>query len=263
MERLERCIADLRRWMNENRLKLHDSKTEFANFGTNSKLGKIKTTSVRVGDENIVAVKHLRNIGAYFDSELKMNTQVTNMCKNAWRNLYSVSKIRAYLTEEQAKTVVHAYVTSKLDANNALLAGTTTELKLRLQRVQNAAAKLVTQKKKHDHVTPLLRDLHWLPIEDRITFKILLLTYKALNEAGPSYIKDLLAFYTPPRDLRSADDTLTLDIPKTKLITYGDKSFSVKASEEWNKLSWKIRSSESINSFKSQLKTKLFKERYD
>ena len=114
LEKLERCIEDLRGWMNRNRLKLNDSKTEFIIFGTTSKLSSILTTSVRVGDENIKAVKHVRNIGAYFDNELKMTIQVKNMCKSAWLNLYNISKIRNYLTQDQAKTLVHAYVTSKL-----------------------------------------------------------------------------------------------------------------------------------------------------
>lgn len=262
LEKLERCIDDLRHWMNTNRLKLNDSKTEFTIFGTNTRLAKLQTVSVQVGDEKIMAVKEVRNIGAYFDSELKMDIQVKNMCKGAWLNLFNIGKIRNHLTDDQAKTVIHAYVTSKLDANNALLAGTSTTLQIQLQRVQNAAAKLITQKKKHDHVTPLLHDLHWLPIEDRIIFKVLLLTYKALNEAGPVYLRDLFTIYRPPLNLRSADDPLTLDIPKTNLATYGDKAFSVKAAVEWNKLPLDTRSSQSVNSFKTKLKTKLFKARF-
>lgn len=263
LERLERCIADLRLWMNRNRLKLNDSKTEFIIFGTNTNLKKIKTVSVRVGDEDIVAVDKVRNIGAYFDAEMKMEVQVKNTCKGAWLNLYNIGKIRQYLTFDQAKTIIHAYVTSKLDANNALLSGTTSELKSKLQLVQNAAAKLITKNKKQDHATPLLYNLHWLPIEDRIIFKILLLAYKSLNDMGPVYLKDLLVFYDPLPKLRSADDPLTLDIPKTKLVTYGDRAFSVKAAVEWNKLPIEIRSSKSAKSFKKQLKTHMFKDRYE
>ena len=262
LERLECCISDLRHWMNTNRLKLNDSKTEFIIFGTKSKLSKLKTESVRVGDEEIMGVQQVRNIGAFFDNELKMDIQVKNMCKGAWLNLYNIGKIRKYLTQDQSETVIHAYVTSKLDANNALLAGTTSLLKTQLQRVQNAAARLITQKKKDDDITPLLMDLHWLPIEDRIVFKVLLLTYKALNEAGPVYLKDLLKFYAPERDLRSADDPFTLVNPKTNLVTYGDKAFSYKAAEEWNKLPLKVRSSATVGSFKSQLKTHLFRKRF-
>ena len=96
------------------------------------------------------------------------------------------------------------------------------------------------------------------PIKDRIVFKILLLTYKALHQAGPVYIKDLFAIYNPTPSLRWASDPLTLVIPRTNLVNYGDKAFSVKAAVEWNKLPLAIRSASPVNSFKSQLKTKLF-----
>ena len=262
LERLHQCIANLRCWMNMNRLKLNDKKTEFIILGTSARLGCVNTKELRVGNASINAVRKVRNIGAYFDSELKMSDQVNNMCRSAWLNLYKIGKIRQYLTTDQAKTAVHAYVTSKLDANNALLAGTTVELKSKLQRVQNAAAKLITRNKKSDHVTPLLYDLHWLPIEDRIIFKILLLAFKSLNGAGPVYLKDLLPLYKPPLNLRSAD-LLSLKVPKTKLVTYGDRAFSVKAATEWNKLPTEITSSKTVTSFKSLLKTHLFKNRYN
>ena len=135
---------------------LNDSKTEFIIFGTTSKLSSILTTSVRVGDENMKAVEHVQNIGIYFDNELKMTNQVKNMCKNAWLNLYNINKIRNYLTQDQGKTLVHSYITSKLDANNSLLAGVTVEHIKQLQRVQNAAAKLITKREKYNHVTALL-----------------------------------------------------------------------------------------------------------
>ena len=261
LERLEHCIEDLRKWMNRNRLKLNDSKTEFIVFGTKSKLRSITTTSVRVGKENIKTVKVVRNIGAYFDCEMKMNTQVNNMCKSAWRNLYSISKIRNYLTQDQAKTVIHAYVTTKLDANNSLLAGITLEQKQQLERLQNAAARVITGSKKFDHVKPLLHKLHWLPIEDRITFKILLLTYKSLNEKGPVYLRELFQLRDPPRTLRSVH-ALILDYPRTKLASYGDRAFSIAAAVKWNRLPQKIRASVSVNAFKCQLKSYLFRKRY-
>ena len=182
------------------------------------------------------------------------------MCRSAWLNLHNISKIRNYLTQDQAKTIVHAYVTSKLDANNSLLAGITVDQKHQLQRVQNAAVKVITRTKKFDHVSPLLFELHWLPIEDRITFKILLLAYKSLNDKGPVYLKELFHFHNPPRDLRF--DSLTLDYPRTNLASYGDRAFSIVAAQEWNKLPRKIRACVSVNSFKNQLKTHLFKNRF-
>ena len=101
--------------------------------------------------------------------------------------------------------------------------------------------------------------LHWLPIKDRIIFKILLLTFKALHNKGPVYLKELLALHQPPRNLRSATDPLMLHIPQSRLKNYGDKAFSIIAAIEWNKLELDTRSCETVNQFKTSLKTHLFK----
>ena len=211
-----------------------------------------------MGNAKIKACNEVRNIGAMFDSELSMGPQVKNVCRSAWLHLYNIGKVRSYLNEEQTKTAVHAYVTSKLDGNSSLLAGIPSVLSSQIQRVQNASAKLVTKSKKYDHVTPLLAKLHWLPIKNRIIFKLLLLTYKALNDKGPTYLKDLFTFYKPSLNLRSSSDPLILIVPKTSLKRFGDKSFSVTAAKEWNKMPFNMRSAKSVNQFKSLLKTHLF-----
>ena len=109
--------------MNKNRLKLNDKKTEFIIFGTSTGLKKVARITIRVGQEAIPACDKVRNIGVMFDSEMKMDTQVNSMCKSAWFHLYMIGKIRSYLSDDQTKSVVHAYVTPKLDENNALLVG--------------------------------------------------------------------------------------------------------------------------------------------
>ena len=113
------------------------------------------------------------------------------------------------------KTAINAYVTSIIDQHNSLLIGCSEYLISKIQKVQNAAAKLIYRAKKHDHVTNLLQELHWLPIIQRIKFKILVMTFKALNNETAPYIKDLLKPYIPARTLRSANEML-LEIPKTK-----------------------------------------------
>ena len=247
--------------MNRNRLKLNDAKTEFIIFGTPHVLKKVSTTSIQVGNSNIEARTEVRNIGAMFDREMKMNTQVRNMCRGAWLNLYNIGKIRNYLNKEQTRCVVHAFVTSKLDSNNSLLGAIPSDQVKQLERIQNAAAKVIMRKKKHDRVTPCLEELHWLPIKSRITFKMLLLTFKAINNIGPVYLKDLFATYHPARNLRSASDHLRLIVPKTRLSTYGSRAFSVNAAKEWNGLPMSIRSAKTVASFKSLLKTHLFKRK--
>ena len=127
-----------------------------------------------------------------------------------------------------------------------------------IQWVQDAAVKVVTKTKKHDHVTPLLAKLHWLHIMDCIVFKILLLTCKALQNKGPIYLKELFSLQQPSLNLSSEMDSLLLNIPKTRLKTFGDKAFSVVAAREWNNLPFSVISSNSIIHYKSLLRTHLF-----
>ena len=209
---MEQCISELRNWMSRNMLKLNDDKTEFIILGTDVSLKKVKIESIKVGNHEIKAVESVRNIGAMFDKRMKMKAQVKHMCKGAWYNIHSIGKIRQYLTQDQTKTVVHAHVISKLDNNNSLLTGIPQYVRRRLQLAQNAAAKLVTDLRKFDHVTGAMKELHWLPIEKRVIFKCLLIAYKALNGTGPSYIKEMLPLAKVYREgLRSSDDPLRIE----------------------------------------------------
>ena len=103
-----------------------------------------------------------------------------------------LSKIRDCLSPADTEKLVQAFISSKLDSGNSLLYGLPTFLIDRLQNVQNAVAHIITRTKKYDHIKPVLKQLHWLPVNQRIDYKILLLTYKALNGQAPSYITELL-----------------------------------------------------------------------
>ena len=131
----------------------------------------------------------------------------------------------------------------------------------KLQRVQNTAARILTGSRKYDHITPVLRQLHWLLVEYHVQYKILLVTYKALQGQAPGYIKDLLQFRTTGCTLRSSarDD---LHVPQTKLRTYGDRAFTVAAPNPWNSLPFSLRQSPSTVLFKKQLKAHLLRLAY-
>ena len=172
--------------------------------------------------------------------------------------------IRKYLDIDATKTLVHAYVTSRLDYCNSLVYGMAKEFTEKLQRVQNTAARLITRTRKFDHITPILKDLHWLPIVERIKYKVLLLAYKAQHGLAPKYLEDLVVPYVPPRDnLRSKDQHLLEDKVRTKLKSYGDRSFRKAAAVLWNALPLYLRMAKSVTIFKSQLKTYLFKIKYN
>ena len=153
--------------------------------------------------------------------------------------------------------MVHAFISSKLDYCNSLYSGLDQSLLHRLQLVQNAAARLLTGKRKFDHISPVLASLHWLPVAFRIDFKILLLVFKGLNGLAPQYLTELLDLYVPARTLRSSGQVLLVP-PKTKLKTKGDRAFMAAAPRLWNSLPEHIRSASSVEVFKSFLKTHLF-----
>lgn len=177
--------------------------------------------------------------------------------KTSFFQLRLLGKVKPYLPPNQMEKVVHALITSRLDYCNSLYFGLDQCSVRRLQLVQNAAARLLTGTRRRDHITPVLSSLHWLPVVFRIQFKMLLLVFKSLHNLAPSYLTDLLILHTPGRALRSADQLL-LDCPRSRLKTRGDRAFSVAGPKLWNSLPLNIRAANSVDSFKSLLKTHLF-----
>ncbi|KAI2668349.1 Unconventional myosin-VIIb [Labeo rohita] len=152
---------------------------------------------------------------------------------------------------------VHAFVTSRLDYCNSLYCGISKSQIARLQLVQNAAARFLRKCRKHEHITPILKDLHWLPVSQRIHFKILLFVYKSLHNLAPAYLSELLHLYSPSRTLRSCDQAL-LVVPHVRLKRRGARAFAVAGPQLWNILPLEIRMAPSLSSFKSLLKTYFF-----
>ena len=149
-----------------------------------------------------------------------------------------------------------------MDYCNSLLYGMPQHLIDRLQRVQNAAARVVLLIPKFDHIRTALFDLHWLPVKQRIWFKIMLLTFKCLIGKAPVYLRDMAERYMPNRTLRSSN-ALLLKVPRFKNKTLGARTFGYAAASLWNSLPLEIRAIDNIDSFKSSLKTHLFKLAFD
>ena len=130
----------------------------------------------------------------------------------------------------------------------------------KLQSIQNAAARLLTGTRKYDHITPVLRELHWLPITSRIQYKVTLLVYKTLHGPAPQYLQDLIQYRSARPGLRSAG--ILLNVPMTRSVTYGDRAFCSIGPTWWNSLPSELKTSPSVDSFKRNLKTHLFKLAY-
>ena len=201
-----------------------------------------------------------RSIGVMFDHHMDMTTQVTKMCQAAWFQLRNIRSVRSSLTQEATLRLVCSLVMLRLDYGNISLYGFSEGLLDKLQKAQNAAARLVVKCLRSDHITPHLRDLHWLPVRSRIKYKILVTTYRALHNEAPAYISDMLTPYTPPRTLRSTNMSL-LTVPTTH-TKHGDRAFSCAAPRLWNELPISIKNCPSTSTFKQSVKTYLFNRAY-
>ena len=178
-----------------------------------------------------------------------MTTHITKLCCAAFYHLHNIRRIRKYLSQDAAETLIHSFITSRVDYCNGLLHGLPAYQLQKLQRVQNAAARLIFMERKYGHITPLLHKLHWLPIKYRIQFKILLITFKAIHGLAPSYIVDLICVkpLNTRYSLRSTKGLL-LEHPKCKTyVTLGDRAFKAAAPTLWNELPILIRNSKSLN----------------
>ena len=259
-ERLEECIDKVGGWMKSNKLKLNEEKTEAMLMGTKSKCDSAvkKAKSIEVGGNDIFFQDNVKNLGVFLDPQLGMKKHVSNICRSAYLEIRRVGKIRKFLTVKTATRLACSRVLTRLDYCNSLLGGVTKDQIQRLQRAQNSAARMVLGKKKRDHVKPLLAQLHWLPVEQRIQYKIGTLAFRHFDGTLPPYLSDKLSHHTTSRTLRSSAQLL-LNTPQTNLKTAGDRSFRFQTPHIWNSIPLQVRQSQSLTSFKKNMKTYLFK----
>ena len=233
-----------------NGLKLNQDKTELLLISSRYRQSPV-LSHLYIGDENICPSKSTRNLGVYFDQ----HAMVYEHMKKSLSSFILPFKehFKRYLCQDTAEILIHAYITSKLDDCNSLLYGLSNYIINKLQTVQNAAARIVTCTKKTHHIMPVLCKLHWLPVNYRIIFKVLLLVYKGLNGQAPAYISELLHHRTCSHLLHvcsSSQKFLSIPTIHVSLKTYGDRAFSVASPKLWNELPLPIRSSDSLTIFK-------------
>ena len=205
---IESCSQRVHDWLLNNGLHLNPSKSEaIAFYNPRSKPFAALAESigtVSVTGSPIRLQSSIKNLGVYLDSTMSFDMQVSETCKACYFHIRALRNIRASITTEASKTIAAAIVGSRLDFCNSLLAGTSVSNLVRLQRVQNTLARVVAQKPRFCHITPVLSDLHWLPVRHRISFRIATVTYKVLQFQQPSYLASLIPRYAPARALRSS-----------------------------------------------------------
>ena len=259
VQRINKCITDIISWSIQNKLIINASKTEVLHFMSKFAPTPPHALVVSVDGVDIAAATKVRNLGVIMNKHLSMSDHVTKTCQSAIISIRKIGQIRQYLDRKSIETLVHALIMSHVDNCNVLYYGIPKKEMNRLQRIQNTAARLVTGARLRDPITPILCKLHWLPVEKRIIFKILIMCFKAMNNLSPSYITELIHQHTPARSLRSSLQNL-LTVQSVKTQTYGNRAFSASAPVLWNSLPTEIRKIPSFALFKTVLKTHLFSQ---
>ena len=193
-----------------------------------------------------------------------MNALVSNIARTCYFELRRLASIRRFLTSTAPATLVSAFALSRIDYCNSLLFGSTHDVTSHLQRIQNYAARVILRLPKSSSITIHLKSLHWLPVEVRSTYKIACLCYHCHICTAPSYVTDMLhrkPLYT--RNTRSSSYTMPLfSRPANSKASLGDRSFSFGSSSVCKSIPNDVRCGPSLSSFKSRLKTCLFRAVY-
>ena len=196
LAKLKDCISEVQQWMLVNKLKLNQDKTEFLLIASPNHNRLLSNTRLVIVPNTVIHPSpFVRNLGVVFDKFMNMDEHVTQMCKSVNYHIHNLSRIRRYIDKDTCHTAVRALITSRLDYSNSLLNGITNKNMVRLQSLQNKAARLVYMTPKHTPTSPLIVKLHWLIIPQRIQYKILTIVFNSIHKEAPQYINELLHTY--------------------------------------------------------------------
>ena len=236
-----------------NKLKLNEEKTEI--ILCNPKKFDIHISSLKFGDEVVNFSNSGKNLGVVFDEKLNMNEHITSVSKTVYSEIRRLKQVRNFITSKSSlQKLASSFILSRLDYCNSLFSNLPDKELNKLQKLQNYAARVILKKPIREHAKPLLRDLHWLPINARVDYKICVLIFKCLNGLAPAYLSNLVSIYKPSRNLRSSKAFLLTPVP-SNFVRLGDRAFSVYAPKIWKKIPNYMKNCKSLETFKRKLKT--------
>ena len=254
VERIPTLLSMIKSWMDFHFLKLNEDKTEIIIFGNRAFLNRpaqiqgcfsTSGTCLRFSD----TVKYL---GVHLDSHLNFDSHINHITSSSYIHIRKIRSIRKYLSQADCEMLVHAFIASRLDMCNILFVGMSANNLNKLQALQNAAIRIVFQKKKHESVSDDIKSLHWLNIRQRIAFKVLLTVYKLLHcDDAPAPLLDLIRV----KDLSTLQLEVNTFFPATN---FGKRAFRFFAPRQWNSLPATLRTTTGLEKFKGQLKHYLF-----
>ena len=224
--KIEHTFSNIKEWMDRMHLKLNSEKTEYIMFGSYQQLTKINLEPLHASPDLIELSNKVKYLGTLLDNTLSFDLHVSSKVQKAMANFIKIKSIRKYITWEACTTLLLMLCMSHLDYLNAVLYGIPNKILSKYQRIQNMCTKLALGKSKYDSSTESLKTLHWLPIQQWIKFKILVLTHKCIKNSAPRYLQDLISVKEQSRvNMRSNSMGVLLNIPTVKQTTFAARSF--------------------------------------
>ena len=254
---LQNCTDVIEYWFLTNEMLLNADKSDALLVSTSQQANKLQPDArVMVAGTSVALSDSVRSLGVVIDKHLSMEKHINSVLRSCCFHIKALRHIRRSLTDEVANTVARCIVLSRIDYCNSLLYGAPSQYLNKLQRVQNSLARIVLNKPFRSPAAPLLRELHWLPVTQRVRFKIASLVFRCRDGSAPSYLSELISEKVFVRGLRSAG-TFLLEEPRTRTVV-ASRAFSSAGPRIWNSLDVETRKQKSFDTFKKKLKTFLF-----
>ena len=252
---IENCLVDIKKWMLKNYLKLNTDKTDLIFLGKKNNLTNFSDIPFLQGNTIIESSQVVKSLGVFLDPTLSMTRDINKRCSAAYYHLRNIGRVKRCLDQPRRILLIQSLILTKLDYCNSILANVPDYLINKLQMVMNAGVRFIYDLKRRDHITPYMKQAHFLPVKYRIRYKLCLLVYKALNDQAPEYLQKMMIWREP--SLRGSRDQLLLQIPTKK-----QKTIYHSMGTQWNELPLELRQSYNILKFKKDLKTHYFKCAY-
>ena len=246
------CINRIVTWSHAHFMKINPDKTELMLLYPASLSKEVIVKGIILDGQCIRFSSQVKNVGVWIDCNLTMNKHVNSIVSHCYKILKDIGKIKKYLERSRLERIVHAVISSRLDQCNSLLVNMSKDNMYKYQKLQNAAARLILGRRRRDSATAALRELHWLNIETRITFKILLIVFKLIH----GLCAESITYEYKSFNGRSTD-FLMLNTPNFN-TKYGKRMFVYNGTRLWNALPVDLRMLEDVEQFKKSLKTLLF-----
>ena len=258
MTRLIKCFQEIRKWAKTNGLKLNDDKTKFLIISKNDTCLDMSPYD----NINFTAEKVVKNLGFHIDSKLNFTSQINNVCRNSFYLLRNLWNISSKINDLNLRTqLITSCIIPRIDYCNSLYSCLPKKQIKKLQRLMNASVRFIFRIPRFDReisISEHLKKCHFLPVQQRIDFKICVFVYKCLNDLAPEYLQNLIQRKCSLESLRVYNDRYLLERPQSEKENYKNRRFSICSASIWNCLPFEVRSSQTLSVFRKKLKTHLF-----